>query len=82
MTVEADKAMRGIKNIRRRFDELWMESGKKRPTTYAKMRDFVDGLILIVNEETVNAGFRQSIMPNLQSPPKNKGKVKDRDEDE
>lgn len=77
MTVESDKAHRGLRNIRKRFDVLWRKFDHKRPTTYAKMRNFVDELVEIVNDETINAGFLP-IVTYMEPKVKDKGKVIDR----
>lgn len=60
MTTEIDKAVKGLRNIRRRYDELIKEHGGKRPTNYAKMREFTIELINIIDEETIAAGAAES----------------------
>lgn len=54
-TVQA--AAKGLRKLRKRFDELLKESNGKRPTTYKKMRQFADALMRMVDEETRNAGL-------------------------
>jgi hypothetical protein len=86
MTVESDKVARHLRNIRRRYDVLLREHGGKRPSNYAKMRQFTMSLMQIVSEETTSAGLAQSpvhVLPpkkkieeNIASEIKNKGQIR------
>lgn len=68
MTVEANKALRNLRNIRRRYDDLIRDYGGKRPTNYAKMREFLMSLMLIVDEETTDAGLAPSPVIDIPTP--------------
>lgn len=86
MTLEADKAMKRLRKIRTRFDALLKDYKGKRPTTYAKLRNFADSLMVIVNEETTMGGFGPTIIPSLATHTplavKEKGKVELRESKE
>lgn len=60
-------AAKGLRKVRNRFDHLLRESGGKRPTTYKKMRQFVDVLVQIVEEETRGAGMEPSTPPIIKT---------------
>lgn len=60
MTVEADKSHKCLRSLRKRYDLLLREYNGKRPTNYAKMREFLTKLAVIVDEETIAGGFPPS----------------------
>lgn len=68
MTIEADKGLRGLRNVRRRYDDLLRDYGGKRPTNYAKMREFLLELMQIVDEETTDAGLAPSPVLDIPDP--------------
>lgn len=79
MTIESDRKLKHLRNVRRRYDTLLRVSGGKRPTNYAKMRTFTVSLMAIVDEETRSGGFGPTLkFPGASSTVRNKGKVRPR----